>query len=129
MTYEFKELNEIPAQEKPTDDTNIIALENGVPVQIPFSSMMGSSIFVIDATADDYDNTNVEYGNSIKEAMLRGDTIYVYLDETYISVFAFSIVESTDGSLQLNVYPSAVPNTSGLALNSGVKFIPFSITL
>lgn len=78
MAYEFKNLNEVPAQDKPTENTTIMAFEGGVPKQIPASSIKGGSIFIIDTTADDYDTTNVEYGNSIKEAMLRGDTIYVY---------------------------------------------------
>lgn len=129
MVYEFKNLNEVPTQDTPTENTTVMAFEGGSPRQIPASSIKGGSVFVIDVTADDFDPTNVEYGNSIKEAMLCGDTIYVYQDGVYISVFAFRIVESTDGSVQLNVYPSAVPGTSGLVLNSGVKFMPVSITL
>lgn len=129
MAYEFKNLNEVPTKDAPTENTTVMAFENGSPIQIPANSIKGGSVFVIDTTADDFDPRNVEYGNSIKEAMLRGDTIYFYQDEAYISVFAFRIAESTDGSVQLNVYPSALSGTSGLVLNSDVEFIPFSITL
>ena len=129
MAYEFKNLNEITAQDAPTENTTVMAFESGSPRQIPASSIKGRSVFVIDTTAADYDITNVEYGNSIKEAMLRGDTIYVYQYEAYTSVFAFRIVEGTDGSVRLNVYPSALPNTENLSINSALRFISFSITL
>lgn len=35
MAYEFKNLNEIPTQNAPTENTTIMAFEGGVPKQIP----------------------------------------------------------------------------------------------
>lgn len=35
MAYEFKNLNEIPTQDAPTENTTIMAFEGGVPKQIP----------------------------------------------------------------------------------------------
>lgn len=130
MAYDFKNLNEVPVQDEPTDNTTIMAFEGGVPKQIPVNAINGGSVFVIDTTADDYDTTNVDYGNTIKEAMLRGDTMYVYQYEAYVSVFAFKVVSDTMGGVYLYVYPSAIPGTTGLTLNTGYnKFISFAITL
>lgn len=130
MAYDFKNLNEVPVQDEPTENTTIMAFEGGVPKQIPANAINGGSVFVIDTTADDYDTTNVDYGNTIKEAMLRGDTMYVYQYEAYVSVFAFKVVSDTMGGVYLYVYPSAIPDTTGLMLNTGYnKFISFAITL
>ena len=35
MAYEFKNLNEIPTQDAPTENTTIMAFDGGVPKQIP----------------------------------------------------------------------------------------------
>ena len=47
MAYEFKNLNEVPAQDKPTENTTIMAFENGVPKQIP-SGEFGGKCLIID---------------------------------------------------------------------------------
>lgn len=46
MTYEFKNLNEVPAQDKPTENTTVMAFENGVPKQIPSGEFGGKGLVV-----------------------------------------------------------------------------------
>lgn len=41
MAYEFKNLNEVPAQDKPTENTTVMAFESGNPRQIPVSEFGG----------------------------------------------------------------------------------------
>ena len=46
MAYEFKNLNEVPAQDKPTENTTVMAFENGVPKQIPSGEFGGKGLVV-----------------------------------------------------------------------------------
>lgn len=133
-TFEFKNLSEVEQLAAPTADTTVMGFDGGKPVQLPASAIKGGSVFVIDSTAEDYSLTSTEYGNKVKEALLRGDMVYVYQYETYTSVVAFSIVESTIGASTLKVYPSAMLNTNGLTANSRFSdstlgYLSFAITL
>lgn len=119
---------------EPTEATMIPAMEDGKGVLVPARAIKGGSVFVIDSTAEDYSLTSTEYGNKVKEALLRGDTVYVYQYETYTNVVAFGIVESTTGAATLKVYPSALVNNNGLALNDQFSdathgYLSFAITL
>ena len=133
-TFEFKNLSEVEQLAAPTADTTVMGFEAGKPVQLPASAIKGGSVFVIDSAAEDYSLTSTEYGNKVKEALLRGDTVYVYQHETYTNVVAFGIVESTTGASELKVYPSAMVNTTSLTLNdkfgnASLGYISFAITL
>lgn len=46
MAYEFKNLNEVPAQEKPTENTTVMAFEDGSPRQIPAGEFGGKGLVV-----------------------------------------------------------------------------------
>lgn len=46
MTYEFKNLNEVEAQDKPTENTTVVAFESGKPKQIPASEFGGKGLVV-----------------------------------------------------------------------------------
>ena len=46
MAYEFKNLNEVPAQNKPTENTTVMAFEDGSPRQIPASEFGGKGLVV-----------------------------------------------------------------------------------
>ena len=46
MAYEFKNLNEIPAQDAPTENTTVMAFENGNPRQIPAGEFGGKGLVV-----------------------------------------------------------------------------------
>ena len=96
MAYEFKNLNEVPAQDKPTENTTVMAFEAGQPKQIPVSEFGGGAVFVkievgdirTDANGtvvvgtDPYltneiifvDTINYDY---IYEALLKGQLVYL----------------------------------------------------
>lgn len=46
MTYDFKNLNEIPTQDKPTENTTVMAFESGTPKQIPAGEFGGNGLVV-----------------------------------------------------------------------------------
>lgn len=46
MAYEFKNLNEIPAQDAPTENTTVMAFEGGSPRQIPAGEFGGKGLVV-----------------------------------------------------------------------------------
>lgn len=46
MAYEFKNLNEVPAQDKPTENTTVMAFEAGQPKQIPAGELGGKGLVV-----------------------------------------------------------------------------------
>lgn len=46
MTYDFKNLNEIPTQDKPTENTTVMAFESGTPKQIPAGKFGGKGLVV-----------------------------------------------------------------------------------
>lgn len=46
MAYNFKNLNEIPTQNKPTENTTVVAFESGNPRQIPASEFGGKGLVV-----------------------------------------------------------------------------------
>ena len=46
MAYNFKNLNEIPTQNKPTKNTTVVAFESGNPRQIPASEFGGKGLVV-----------------------------------------------------------------------------------
>ena len=46
MSYEFKNLNEVERQDKPTENTTVMAFESGNPRQIPASEFGGKGLVV-----------------------------------------------------------------------------------
>lgn len=46
MAYDFKNLSEIPAQDKPTENTTVMAFESGNPRQIPAGEFGGKGLVV-----------------------------------------------------------------------------------
>lgn len=46
MVYEFKNLNEIPSQDAPTENTTVMAFEAGQPKQIPAGEFGGKGLVV-----------------------------------------------------------------------------------
>ena len=46
MAYKFKNLNEIPAQDAPTENTTVMAFEGGSPRQIPAGEFGGKGLMV-----------------------------------------------------------------------------------
>lgn len=52
MNYNFKNLNEVERQDKPTENTTVMAFESGNPKQIPASEFGGSG-YVLKPTIDE----------------------------------------------------------------------------
>lgn len=46
MAYEFKNLNEVPTQDAPTENTTVMAFESGSPRQIPAREFGGKGLVV-----------------------------------------------------------------------------------
>lgn len=46
MAYDFKNLNAIPTQDKPTENTTVMAFESGNPRQIPAGKFGGNGLVV-----------------------------------------------------------------------------------
>ena len=46
MAHDFKNLNEIPTQDKPTENTTVMAFESGTPKQIPAGAFGGKGLVV-----------------------------------------------------------------------------------
>ena len=46
MSYEFKNLNEVDRQDKPTENTTVMGFESGQPRQIPASEFGGKGLVV-----------------------------------------------------------------------------------
>lgn len=46
MAYDFKNLNEIPTQDAPTENTTVMAFESGNPRQIPAGEFGGKGLVV-----------------------------------------------------------------------------------
>ena len=79
MAYEFKNLNEIPTQNAPTQNTTIMAFEGGVPKQIP-AGKFDSKGLVVDLRGYDLSKNNsitisdINY-DQIYEAFMAGQNV------------------------------------------------------
>lgn len=129
--YTFKNLNEIDNVSNPADGTTVMGFENGTPIQMPMSAIKGSGgVFVIDSNDSDYSTTDVTYGDKIKEALLGGKAVWLFLNNTYYTpILAFDVSYRTNGVLKLTIYPALKPSTTGFESNSTLSTrMQFSIT-
>lgn len=122
---EMKQINPntIPVTE--AESVEVLCLENGALKRK--AGKFANEVFIIDSTADDYDLTSTDYGNTVKEALLRGDRVFYYDGTYYWLVIAFGVYESTTGDVILNVYASGYASTTGAVVTG--KCYPFAITL
>lgn len=105
MAYEFKNLNEVPVQDKPTENTTVMAFESGNPRQIPAGEFGGKGLVV---NLRGY-TLNTEVGNVISdivydpiyEAVAAGQNVVFQIQMDDIdNIFekpAFSFVSSGQG--------------------------------
>ena len=91
MAYDFKNLNEIPTQDKPTENTTVMAFENGNPRQIPAGAFGGKGL-VVDLRSYTL-NTNpttisdIAY-DPIYEAIMAGKNVVFQVQNNGMDFFA-----------------------------------------
>lgn len=123
----LKSISELPITES-SDGLNFIVNDNGNAKQIPVNFVVvenSGSVFVIDTS---FSMNNTTHGNSVKDALLGGKTVYFYDGTFYYTVVAFRIQESTESSSRLMLFVSGSLSTTG-ELNFTPRMIPFAITL
>nr|DAI25478.1 MAG TPA: hypothetical protein [Caudoviricetes sp.] len=114
--FTFKNLSDIDTLDQPTDKTKLVGMENGTPVQIPADGLRTDRVFVIDTTANDWETNRVDpdYGDKVKAALLRGDSIWMYYAINastteppfrYMLVGGFGVGNLSNGKLELWLYP------------------------
>jgi hypothetical protein len=121
----LKSITNLPLADS-AEGLNVIVNDNGSAKQIPASSI-GGGVFIIDSTASNYSTSNTSYGNTIKEALLNGKTVYYYDGSYYFSVVAFNINETTTGDVYLVAYVSGYSGTYGPSFEP--RPCSFAITL
>lgn len=110
--YKFKNLNEINTVAEPAEGTTMMGFENGVPIQMPMSAVKsGGGVFIINPDDPEYSTTDTAYGNKVKEALLSGKMVWLYImmsattttdgnpydTHAYYSVLNWKISEDTRG--------------------------------
>lgn len=120
MAYEFKNLNEIPTQDKPTENTTVVAFESGNPRQIPAGEFGGKGLVVdlrgYTLSEDGNPNTisDISY-DPIYEAIMAGQNVVFQLHNGGIDIFvwpAFSGVIPGNGFM-VNLGNSNLQFTNG----------------
>lgn len=116
MAYEFKNLSDVDTLETVGDDTKILGLDAGNPVQIPASSV-SRAVYLIDFSDDQFTQNDTvgglvsnseTLGDEIIQAMRAGKNIWMVFKTTdstdsWCNDFGARIT-STDGKNYLRVY-------------------------
>ena len=93
MAYEFKNLNEIPAQDAPTENTTVMAFENGNPRQIPAGEFGGKGLVVdlrgytLNTDGNPTTISDIVY-DPIYEAIMAGQNVVFQIRAEGIDMFA-----------------------------------------
>lgn len=92
MDYNFKNLNEVERQDKPTENTTVMAFESGQPKQIPASEFGGKGL-VVDLRAYTLNTggsptviSDISY-NPIYEAIMAGQNVVFQLQANGLDGF------------------------------------------
>ena len=97
MAYNFKNLNEVDRQDKPTENTTVMAFEAGQPKQIPASEFGGKGLVVdlrgYTLSTDEEPTTisDISY-DPIYEAIKAGQNVVFQLHVEDLDVFATFMV-------------------------------------
>lgn len=96
MAYNFKNLNEVERQDKPTENTTVMAFESGNPRQIPASEFGGKGL-VVDLrsyTVSEGSPLTIEdmSYNPIYEAITAGQNVVFQVQKNGIDVFETVVV-------------------------------------
>ena len=99
MAYNFKNLNEVERQDKPTENTTVMAFESGNPRQIPASEFGGKGL-VVDLRGYTVSSNNeitvedMSY-DPIYEAITAGQNVVFKMKENGIDVFTTFMIAGT----------------------------------
>lgn len=104
MAYNFKNLNEVDQQDKPTENTTVMAFESGQPKQIP-ASEFGRKGFVIDLRSYTPDEVN---GGVYTISNMNYDPIYEKITSGGSVV---SIVNGSNGDYYINCSTMCLTST------------------
>ena len=108
MAYEFKKLNEVERQDAPTENTTVMAFENGTPKQIPAGEFGGKGLVVdlrgYTPDSDTYTISDMNYDPIYEKITSGGSVVFIikrYDSDYYITGFTM-FLEST--GLHIRVY-------------------------
>ena len=93
MAYDFKNLNEIPAQDAPTENTTVMAFEAGQPKQIPAGEFGGKGLVVdlrgytLNTNGQPTTISDVAY-DPIYEAIMAGQNVVFQIQLNGVDTFA-----------------------------------------
>ena len=120
MAYNFKNLNEIPTQDKPTENTTVVAFESGNPRQIPAGEFGGKGL-VVDLRSYTMDTA----GNPTTISDISYDPIYEAITAGQNVVFQVSVPEFEGVDMFAVPLISGVLSGMGLvvALNNGIQLV------
>lgn len=103
MDYNFKNLNEVERQDKPTENTTVMAFESGNPRQIPASEFGGKGLVVDLRSHTEGSNPlvieDMNY-DPIYEAISAGQNVVFQMQQGGTDVFLTSlmaVVQSGEG--------------------------------
>lgn len=111
-SFTFKNLSDIETVEQPSNEARLIAIQNGTLVQAPIKKRSLSTddrVFVVDTTSYDWADNRQDpnYGDKVKEALLRGDMVWVYEQNSrgtfYYLVYGFELSIISNGNTMLRL--------------------------
>ena len=97
MDYNFKNLNEVERQDKPTENTTVMAFESGNPRQIPASEFGGKGLVVdlrgytLSTEGQPLTISDMSY-DPIYEAITAGQNVVLQLQNAGTDMFITPIV-------------------------------------
>lgn len=103
MAYNFKNLNEVERQDKPTENTTVMAFEAGQPKQIPASEFGGKGLVV------DLRGYTISEGSPLAIEDMSYDPIYEAISAGQNVVFQIK-VEGLDGFMTFGT-AGVIPGT------------------
>ena len=93
MAYNFKNLNEVDRQDKPTENTTVMAFESGHPKQIPASEFGGKGLvvdlrgYMPDPESGQLTIEDMNY-DPIYEAIAAGQHVVLQLQQGGVDIFS-----------------------------------------
>lgn len=94
MAYNFKSLNEVDRQDKPTENTTVMTFESGNPRQIPASEFGGKGLVVdlrgYTISESPFTIEDINY-DPIYEAITAGQNVVLQLQDEGGDIFATAV--------------------------------------